>query len=348
MKRSLMRAMLLRRLCDLSRETEPLVRAEVPVPVPARGEVLIRVTVCGVCHTELDEIEGRAAPSALPRILGHQVVGRIAGRGPGVTDFRDGGRVGVAWVFSACGTCEFCLSGQENLCPEFRATGRDADGGYADYLVAPAAFVHPLPDALPDEHAAPLLCAGAIGYRSLRLTGLRDGQRLGLFGFGASAHLLLRFVRAAYPRTGVYVFTRKEEERAFAREGGAVWAGSIGEMPPQLLHAVIDSTPVWQPLVAGLAVLLPGGRLVINAIRKEHGDQKRLLDLDYPKHLWLEKEVKSVANVTRQDVREFLHLAARHHLQPDVTRYPLEEANRALLALKRGPIRGATVLTVAR
>lgn len=338
--------MLLHQVCDLTREANPLLPAEVPIPVPGEGEVLIQVSVCGVCHTELDEIEGRTPPDQFPRIPGHQVVGRVVACGRTVTEPQPGDRVGVAWIYSACGCCEYCLSGRENLCPQFRATGRDANGGYAEYMVAPAAFVYPLPDTLSDEEIAPLLCAGAIGYRSLNLTGLVNGQRLGLFGFGASAHLLLRLVQSTYPQTGVYVFARSEKEQAFALELGAAWAGGTQATPPQLLHAAIDSTPAWLPVVSALRVLLPGGRLVINAIRKESQDQNQLLELDYPMHVWMEKEIKSVANVARRDVQAFLALAAQIHLHPEVVGYPLEEANRALLSIKKGHIRGANVLRI--
>jgi propanol-preferring alcohol dehydrogenase len=341
-----MKAMLLHQPCDLAANPTPLTLAQVPVPTPGAADVLIHVSVCGVCHTELDEIEGRTPPARFPRILGHQVVGRVAACGAAVPDLQPGQRVGVAWIYAACGHCEFCVSGRENLCPQFRATGRDADGGYAEFMVAPAAFVYPLPGPQADIHLAPLLCAGAIGYRSLRLTGLQNGQRLGFFGFGASAHLLLRLLKAVYPATEVYVFTRNEAEQAFAKALGAAWAGSILATPPQRLHAAIDSTPAWQPVLAALRVLVPGGRLVINAIRKEAQDRELLAQLDYPTQLWQEKEIKSVANVTRSDVRAFLDVAARINLRPDVTCIPLEEANQALLSLRRGSIRGATVLRI--
>ncbi len=342
-----MKAMLLRQLTQLRENPAPLEPAEVPDPRPGPGEVLIEVAACGVCHTELDEIEGRTPPPRLPVIPGHQVVGRVVGHGPGAGRSQVGDRVGVAWIYSACGECAYCRSGQENLCPHFRATGRDADGGYAEYMVAPEAFVHPIPEGLSDLEAAPLLCAGAIGYRSLRLTGLREGQRLGLTGFGASGHLVLKIARHRFPNSPVYVFARNPRERAFALELGAVWAGDTADRAPEPLDAIIDTTPVWKPVVESLRNLAPGGRLVINAIRKEEGDQEALLGLDYPSQLWLEKEVKSVANVTRQDVREFLALAVEAGIRPEVQEYRLEEANRALLDLKERRIRGAKVLRVS-
>jgi propanol-preferring alcohol dehydrogenase len=342
-----MQAMLLRRVCDLRTEAEPLTLEEVSAPRPASHEVLVRVAACGVCHTELDIIEGRTPPPAFPIIPGHQVVGRVAALGAGVTDLAIGERVGVAWIFEACGACEHCRTGRENLCAEFKATGRDAHGGYAEFMTVPAKSAHRLPDVFTDEEAAPLLCAGAIGYRSLNLTGLENGQRLGLVGFGASAHLVLKMVRHRFPQSEVFVFARSAGERAFAREIGAAWAGDIAAPPPRPLHAAIDTTPAWQPVLAALAHLAPGGRLVINAIRKEAGDSRLLAGIDYPRHLWLEKEIKSVANVTRRDVRDFIALAAAVPLKPATTGFPLEAANQALLELKHRKIRGAKVLQIA-
>jgi len=341
-----MKAMILRKASRLDMNPAPLEPAELPVPELGPGEIRIRVAVCGVCHTELDEIEGRMPPPHLPVVLGHQVVGRVDALGPGAGTFRTGARVGVAWIHSACGRCRFCTAGAENLCPEFRATGRDVPGGYAEQLTVREDFAYPIPDVLTDVQAAPLLCAGAIGYRSLRLCGLDDGQNLGLTGFGASAHLVLRMVRARYPRTRVFVFARSEPERDFARQLGAVWAGATEARAPEPLACIIDTTPAWKPVVEALANLEPGGRLVVNAIRKETRDRDELLHLDYPEHLWMEKEIKSVANVTRRDVREFLELAAGARIVPEVEEYALADANRALVDLARGGVRGAKVLRV--
>ncbi len=342
-----MNAMLLTQISQLKDNPAPLQPADLPEPLPSAGELLLKVSVCGVCHTELDEIEGRMPPPRLPVVPGHQVVGVVAGLGSGATGFREGNRVGVAWIYSACGTCKFCLAGQENLCADFRATGRDANGGYAGYMTVPAAFAYPIPAALSDAEAAPLLCAGAIGYRSARLANLQDGQTLGLAGFGASAHLVLKMVNHKYPNSRVFVFTRSPEERAFARQLGAAWAGDFEDTPPHRLHSLIDTTPAWRPILAGLQHLEPGGRLVINAIRKEEADKDALQHLDYPAHLWQEKEIKSVANVTRRDVSEFLALAAEIGLRPEVQEYALRDANTALLELKTRKIRGAKVLRIA-
>ena len=341
-----MKAMLLTETGPVSEGRDSLVLRDVPEPQPGEGEVLLRVAACGVCHTELDEIEGRTPPTRLPVIPGHQVVGEIVERGANVTGLEIGQRVGVAWIFSACGRCDRCLAGNENLCSDFYATGRDANGGYAEYMTVPAAFTHAIPGCFTDTEAAPLLCAGAVGYRSLRLAGIRNGMRLGLTGFGASGHLVLMMVRHRYPDAEVYVFARQREEREFARQSGAAWAGDTLETAPAKLHAIIDTTPAWLPMIKALENLEPGGRLVVNAIRKEEADRRQLLGLDYPRHLWMEKEIKSVANVTRSDVREFLDLAASIPMRPVVETYALDEANRALIDLKMKHVRGAKVLCV--
>lgn len=341
-----MKAMLLRRFVDLRRESQPLEIADLPVPIPGPGEILLRVSACGVCHTELDEIEGRLVPSRLPVIPGHQVVGKVEAAGPGAKARTIGERVGVSWFFSACGKCQFCLNGHENLCREFRGTGKDADGGYAQYMVLPASSAIPIPAIFSESQVAPHLCAGAIGYRSVRLTGLENGQSLGLTGFGASAHLVLKQVRWQYPESEIYVFSRSPAEREFSLALGASWAGDIGDRSPVLLNAIIDTTPAWYPVIQALVNLAPGGRLVINAIRKEDGDKEQLLKLGYPEHLWMEKEVKTVANVTRQDAVEFLRLAASIPIIPEVQEYELEEANQALIELKNRKIRGAKVLLI--
>jgi len=338
--------MILKNLCSLAENPTPLDFTDVSEPVPGEKELLIKVETCGVCHTELDEIEGRTPPSELPMILGHQVVGIVVELGSGSDEFVVGDRVGVAWIFSACGNCHFCRSGLENLCPEFKATGRDVNGGYAEYMTVSQDFAHPIPAVFTAWQAAPLLCAGAIGYRSLQLTGLIDGQKLGLTGFGASAHLVLKMVKQRYPNLDVFVFARSPKEQEFAIELGAVWSGDTMDIPPSHLDAIIDTTPVWKTVVEALKNLLPGGRLVINAIRKEDYDKDYLLNLDYPTHLWLEKEIKSVANVCRRDVREFLNLAAEIPLTPEVQEFALDEANTALVELKQRKIHGAKVLRI--
>ena len=329
---------------DLYRNPEPLRMAEVELSDPPPGMVLLRILACGVCHTELDEIEGRTPPPRYPVVPGHQVVGIVDACGTGVPHSALGTRRGVAWIYSACGKCAFCLGGQENLCPEFRATGRDADGGYADFMIAPFDFTYPIPDVFTDAEAAPLLCGGAIGYRSLMLANLPNGSPLGLTGFGASGHQVLKIARHLYPESPVLVFARGEADREFARALGADWAGDTGEIPPELCASIIDTTPAWKPVISALEHLRPGGRLVINAIRKESGDRELLAGLHYERHLWMEKEIKSVANITRQDVSEFLAIAAKIGLKPEVRTLPLHEANRALFELRQGRSTGAAVL----
>jgi len=341
-----MKAMILEKISNLFVNKTPLTLVEMTPPIPCGDDLLVKVSACGVCHTELDEIEGRTPPSTLPMIPGHQVVGQVYGLGPDAHRHKPGDRVGVAWIYSACGLCSFCRKGDENLCQDFKATGRDAHGGYAEYMTVSERFVYKIPDYFSDREAAPLLCAGAIGYRSLHLTQLANGQRLGLTGFGASAHLVMKLASHLYPDTGIYVFARSENEQAFARELGAVWAGNTHDTAPVKLHAIIDTTPAWKPVVEALENLTAGGRLVINAIRKEDLDQNYLLKMDYPRHLWLEKEIKSVANVTRQDVEAFLALAADMRIRPEVQAFSLEEANQALLELKERKIRGAKVLVI--
>ncbi len=341
-----MKAMVIAHLGEINEDSQPLQFVDREPPQPAADEVLIRVHCCGVCHTELDEIEGRTPPETLPRIPGHQAVGTVEALGSNVDSMALGTRVGVAWIYSSCGECEYCRRGDDNLCAAFLATGRDADGGYAEYLCVPVAYAFPLPEQLSDEAAAPMLCAGAIGYRSLRLTELEDGQRLGMTGFGASAHLMMKMIHGMFPNSPVYVFARRQEERDYALSLGAVWAGDTNEQPPELLHAIIDTTPAWLPVVRAMEALLPGGRLVINAIRKEGRDQNELVQIQYESHLWMEKEIKTVANVSRRDVSEFLALAARLRIQPEIQTYPLERANEALVDMKFKPIRGAKVLLV--
>lgn len=341
-----MKAMVLNAVCSLHENKRPLELMNLPDPIPKDNEILVKVSVCGVCHTELDEIEGRTPPPRLPVVLGHEVVGRVEDTGRNAKKFRKGDRVGIGWIHSACGECMFCLKGNENLCEKFMATGRDADGGYAELMTVPEDSAFGIPDGFSDSEAAPLFCAGAIGYRSLSLTGIKDGQNLGLTGFGASAHLVLKMARHTYPNSGIFVFARSRREREFALELGASWAGETEEYSPKKLHCIIDTTPAWKPVIEGLKNLEGGGRLVINAIRKEEIDKDSLLGLDYSLHLWLEKEIKSVANVTRKDISEFLNLASEISIRPEIEEFALEDANRALVELKERKIRGAKVLRI--
>jgi len=343
-----MKAMILDNIVDLTKNRTPLRLGELPQPIPEAGEVLIKVSTCGVCHTELDEIEGRTPPPFFPMVLGHQVVGKVVETGKTASTHNTGDRVGVAWIFSSCGECEFCKSADENLCPDFKATGRDAFGGYAEYMTVPEEFAFPIPNLFSDSEAAPLLCAGAIGYRSLSLTNMEDGQIIGLTGFGASAHLVLMMVKHKFPNSKIYVFARSKKEREFAMQLGAEWAGDTEDESPEKLNSIIDTTPVWKPIIEAMKNLKPGGRLVVNAIRKEEIDKDYLLKMDYPQHLWMEKEIKSVANVARKDVSEFLKLAADIPIKPEFQEYSLEDANKALMELKERKIRGAKVLKIKK
>ena len=335
-----MRAMVINRVSPVLQGTTPLQLVNLPVPEPAAGELRVRVATCGVCHTELDEIEGRTPPPHFPVVPGHEIVGRVDKLGAGAQRYRIGDRVGIGWIHSSSGAAD------ENLDPAFKATGRDVNGGYAEYLTVPEAYTYPIPEIFSDQEAAPLLCAGGVGYRALKLTGIRDGDSLGLTGFGGSAHIVLQLARHLYPHCRLYVFARDPQARRFARDLGADWAGETQERPPDLLHAVIDTTPAWLPVIAALGVLRPGGRLVINAIRKEDGDKRQLLELSYQHHLWLEKEIKTVANVTHTDLAEFLPIAAQIPIRPEVSTYALEQANEALVDLKHRPVRGAKVLQI--
>lgn len=339
-----MKAWVIEKISDLKQDIDPLKLLEIPTPTPGPEEVLLQISACGICHTELDEIEGRTPPLSFPMIPGHQAVGKILELHSEDRSYQVGDRVGVGWIYDACGHCAYCMSGCENLCSEFRATGRDAHGGYAEFMTIPVSSAFKIPDFISDLEAAPLLCAGAIGYRSLNLSNLKEGKTLGLTGFGASGHLVLKIARHRYPDSKIVVFARSQKEREFAIELGAVWAGDIHETSPIPCDAIIDTTPVWTPVVEALRQLNPGGRLVINAIRKESGDQSILQMLKYSEHLWMEKEIKSVANITRKDISEFLNLVSEIQIRPEVEVYPFMNVNQALSDLKQGRICGAKVL----
>lgn len=343
-----MKAMLIKEIGPITDYREPVVEAEIPIPKPSAGQVRIKISACGVCHTELDEIEGRTPPPKLPLVPGHQVVGVIDKLGTDVGKYRTGDRVGVGWIYSACGKCSYCKTGRENLCPEFRATGRDADGGYAEYMVVNENYAYHIPEVFSDIEAAPLLCAGGTGYRSLKLTNIKSGMNLGFTGFGASAHLVLQIALHLYSGLKCFVFARSKKQREFARELGAVWAGNTDNEPPEPLDSIIDTTPVWKPPLSVLKYLKPGGRLVINAIRKEKSDNDELMNLSYSRDLWMEKEVKSVANVTAHDIDTFLKVAAEIPVKPVVEVYKLSDAGKALRDLKAGNVRGAKVLVMGK
>jgi propanol-preferring alcohol dehydrogenase len=339
-----MRAMLLNGISHFEHNISPLYLKEIPVPEPKDDEVLIRVKACGVCHTDLDEIEGRVVPSFYPIIPGHQVIGEVVKTGKNVTIHQLRERIGVGWFFSSCMKCDNCLEEHENLCTYFRGTGLDANGGYAEYMVVPQESAFKIPEKFTDEEAAPLLCGGSVGYRALKLTNMKEGNILGLTGFGGSGHQVLRISKYLYPSSRVFVFARSEKSQMLALSLGADWAGDTSSIPPDMIDCIIDTTPAWKPVIKALTFLKPGGRLVINAISKENTDRDYLLNLNYQEHLWLEKEIKSVANVTKRDIGEFLQIAGQMDFKPVTQVYPLEDANAALNELKKGRSIGTSVL----
>jgi alcohol dehydrogenase, propanol-preferring len=328
-----MKAALLHRPAPITER--PLSIAETPAPQPKAGEVLLRVRACGVCRTDLHIVEGELSPRRNPIIPGHQIVGEIV---EGATrELPIGGRVGVSWIGGVDGSCPYCRGGEENLCDSPTFTGYSVDGGYAEYATARADFVFPLPETLDDLHAAPLLCAGIIGFRSLRVAEIKEGQRVGLFGFGASAHLAIAVLHAW--DCEVYVSTRGESHRALARSLGAKWVGGEEDRPPAALDRAVTFAPSGDVVIAALASLRKGGIVAINAIHLD-----RIPQFDYDALLWGERQMRSVANMTRADARDFLALAAKINLRPKTTVFPLDRANEALLALKQDAIDGAAVI----
>jgi propanol-preferring alcohol dehydrogenase len=320
-------------------EEYPLQLQDKEQPVPGQGEILLKINYCGVCHTDLHTVEGELPAVSLPRIPGHQVVGMVKSLGEGASRFRRGDRVGVAWLYSACGGCRFCRSGRENLCPEARFTGYQVDGGYAEYMVVSEDFAYELPENFPDEQAAPLLCAGIIGYRALRLSRVKPGEKLGLYGFGASAHVTIQVARHWNCR--VYVFSRSQKHRNHALELGALWAGKPDELPPEKLDSAIVFAPAGELARLALRAVDRGGTVALAGIY-----MSPIAELDYERELYFEKNLKSVANATRQDGIEFLILASEIPIRTDVQVYPLDKANQALIDLKHSQINGAGVLKI--
>lgn len=332
-----MKAMVL--LSPRPAEENPLETRDLPLPEPGAGEIRLRVRACGVCHTDLHTVEGDLPLPRLPVVPGHQVVGIVDALGEGAQRFAIGQRVGVPWLYRTCGTCEFCRRGLENLCREARFTGLHADGGYAEAMIVHEDFAYPIPETFSDEAAAPLLCAGIIGYRALRLSGIRPGERLGMWGFGASAHITLQVAR--HWGCEVYVFTRGEGHRQLAKELGAAWVGSAQDDPPAPVHGGIIFAPAGGLVPEALRVLERGGTLALAGVT-----MTPIPELDYDRLLYWERVVRSVANFTRQDATEFLRLAAEVPVRTTVQTFPLEAANEALLALKEGRINGAGVLVL--
>jgi propanol-preferring alcohol dehydrogenase len=335
-----MKAMVLEKMISsIEEEPGPLRMVELPIPNFESKQILVKILACGICHTELDEIEGRLLPK-LPVILGHQIVGIVSDRGKEVKRFNIGDRVGIGWIYSSCGKCYHCRIGNENLCEEFQSTGCEANGGYAEYTIVSEDFAYLIPEILTVFQAVPLLCAGAIGYRALKLSGIEDDQTLGIYGFGASAHIVIQVVKYKFPDCKVFVFTRSKKHRDMAKKLGADWVGVPADIPPWKHNCAIDFTPVGITVREALRNLENGGKVVVNVIRKA----TPVPELDYTHDLWHEKELKSVANITRKDIEEFLILAAEIPIIPEIQEFALAQANEALLLLDQGKINGVGIL----
>lgn len=321
-------------------EERPLALRELPLPAPGPGELRLRISVCGICHTDLHLAEGDLQLPLLPAVPGHQVIGRVEALGPGGSAFTPGERAGVAWLHSACGECAYCRRGSENLCRAARFTGLHTRGGFADHIVVPAAFAYAIPEGFADLQAAPLLCGGVIGYRALKLSEVRPGGRLGLYGFGSSAHLTIQVAR--HQGCEVYVWSRSGQHRRHAEQLGAVWTGAVPERPPVAMDASIIFAPAGSLVPPALAALDRGGTLALAGIH-----MTPLPSIDYAS-IYGERGIRSVANATREDARELLELAAAIPIRTDVLVRPLAEANEALADLKHSRFDGSTVLTIER
>jgi propanol-preferring alcohol dehydrogenase len=333
-----MKAMILKRFAPIGQN--PLELVDLPIPEPDLEDILLRVKVCGVCHTDLHTIEGELPEVKLPIIPGHQVVGVVEKLGKNTSRFKKGDRIGVAWLYSACGECAFCQRENENLCETALFTGYHVNGGYAEYMVIPEKFAYPVPEIFSDGEAAPLLCAGIIGYRALRLSEIKPGQRLGLYGFGASAHVAIQV--AVHWGCEVYVFTRSEEHRNLASKLGAVWTGKSKDEPPTKMDSSIIFAPAGELVLDALKVLDKGGTLALAGIY-----MTPIPEMDYVKYLYHERTLRSVANATRQDGEELLRIAAEIPIRTTTQVFPLEEANKTLQLLKKGKISGAAILNIS-
>lgn len=334
-----MKAMILKKFAPI--DNEPLKLANIPIPEPGPDDILIRINICGVCHTDLHTVEGELPEAKLPIIPGHQVVGRVEKRGENANRFKKGDRVGVAWLYSSCGSCGYCRGGNENLCENARFTGYSANGGYAEYMVIPEKFAYSIPEIFSDEQASPLLCAGIIGYRALRLSEVKPGQRLGLLGFGASAHVAIQV--AVHWGCEVYVFSRSEEHRALARKLGAIWTGTSRDDPPVKMNSIVNFTPAGSTVIDGMRMLDKGGTQALAGIY-----MTSIPEMDYMKYLYHERTLRSVANATRQDGEELLKAAAEIPIRTTTQVFPLEDANKALQLLKASKIEGAAVLDISK
>ncbi len=332
-----MRAMVADRIAEI--ETRPLALRELPEPEPLPGQVRVKVRVCAVCRTDLHVVEGDLPPAARQVVPGHQVVGTVDRLGANVHAIKEGDRVGIAWLQSTCGQCRFCRSGRENLCEQARFTGYHVNGGYAEYAVVPEAFAYPIPAAFTDEEAAPLLCAGIIGFRALRLSDVKPGQRLGLYGFGASAHIVIQIAR--HWGCEVYVFSLREQHKALARELGATWVGTPAQGPPEKLHSAILFAPAGDLVPPALRALDRGGTLAIAGIH-----MTPIPELNYDQELFGERTIRSVTANTKRDGEDLLREASAIPIRPRTQRFRLEDANVALRQLKAGSLQGAGILAI--
>jgi len=330
-----MKAMVLEKQAPINQN--PLEERDMPTLEPGPGEILVKVSACGVCHTDLHIVEGDFPLERVPVIPGHQIVGTVEDAGKGAARFKSGERVGVAWLHSTCGKCRFCCSERENLCPNASFTGFHHHGGFSETMIVPEEFAYSLPEGFSDLQAAPLLCAGIIGYRALRLSGIQPGGRLGLYGFGASAHVTIQI--AGYLGCDVYAFSRGGAHRKLAEKLGAVWTGKVPEVPPEKLDASIIFAPAGDLVPPALEALESGGTLALAGIHMSN-----VPELEYSRHLYYERTIKSVTANTRSDGRELLALAGEIPIVTNVTPYPLSEANQVLAMLKSGGIDGAAVL----
>lgn len=333
-----MKAMILKKFAPIDKN--PLELVDLPIPKPGLEDILIRIKVCGVCHTDLHTVEGELPLVKLPIIPGHQIVGVVEKRGERASRFKEGDRAGIAWLYSSCSQCAFCRRGLENICENARFTGYDVNGGYAEYIVIPEKFAYSIPEIFSNQEAAPLLCAGIIGYRALRLSEIKPGENLGLYGFGASAHVAIQV--AVHWGCEVYVFSRSEEHRLLARKLGAVWTGTSRDDPPSKLQSSIIFAPAGELVLDALRVTEKGGTVALAGIY-----MSPIPEMDYVKYLYHERTLRSVANATRQDGEEFLRIAGEIPIRTTIEVFPLEEANKVLQLLKAGKINGAAVLNIS-
>jgi len=326
---------------------QPLKLLDLPIPKINEDEILIKVVACGVCRTELDQIEGRINPPKLPVILGHQPVGYVEKVGVNVKRFKVKDRAGGTWLYSSCGICKYCKSERENLCKDFKATGCDEDGGYAEFFKISEKYAVKIPEEFSKiEEVAPLLCGGVVGYRAIRLANIKNGQNIAIWGFGSSNHQVFQVIKYLYPDSKIFVFTRNIEEQNLARKLKADFVGSLDDKPKEKQDVAIYTIPIWSAFIKALENLDKGGKLVINLIRMQDLNKEVLLNLNYTEHLWMEKRIQTVANVTRKDAEEFLKIASMMKLKPEIEYYPLIKANEALSDLKEGRIKGSKVLLI--